>query len=77
MSLLHGNVAERVIGAFYAVYNSLGSGFSERFYHKALIVELTRRGLNVESEKPIHVHYQGRTQSVQEFSQRIRGMGPA
>lgn len=59
MSLLHGEVTEKVIGAFHAVYNTLGSGFAERVYHNALVIELTRRGLTVESEKPIRVHYRG------------------
>lgn len=54
----HADLTETVIGAFYAVYNSLGYGFAERVYHGAMIVELQKRNLNVKSEYPLPVYYQ-------------------
>ena len=38
----HADLTERIIGAFFAVYNSLGYGFSERLlnYLKATAIEV-------------------------------------
>lgn len=55
----HSELTEQIIGAFYAVYSALGYGFLENVYVKALIIELKRRGLNVNDELPIHVYYLG------------------
>jgi len=55
----HVELTEQVIAAFYAVYNQLGYGFLEKVYENSLAIELTRRGLAVEQQKPIRVHYSG------------------
>jgi GxxExxY protein len=49
----------QVIGAFYAVYNTLRFGFVESVYRRALAHELKLRGLSVETEVPIDVWYKG------------------
>lgn len=61
---LHSEVTERIIGAFRTVYNELGMGFSEKVYHSALMVELRRRGLEVQSQVPIDVYYRGESVGV-------------
>lgn len=53
-------ITERVIGAFYHVYNTLGWGFLEKVYHNALAIELTKRGVHAESQRRIDVLYDGR-----------------
>lgn len=53
----HSDLTEKVIKAFYKVYNTLGYGFLEKVYHNALFFELQEMGLNVEKQKPISVHY--------------------
>ena len=65
MALKHQDVTEAVIKAFYAVYNTLGPGFSERVYHRALAIELRHMSLAVVSEMPIAVFYRG--ESAGEF----------
>ncbi len=57
--LLHGEITGQVIGAFYRVYNSLGGGFAERVYQRALARELRSGQLLVETETPISVDYGG------------------
>jgi len=47
----------KIISAFYSVYNTLGHGFIESIYHNAMIIEMVKRGLSVEIEKPITVYY--------------------
>ena len=53
----HEEVTHKVIGAAYKVFNQLGFGFLESVYQKAMILELTKRDLKVESEKPLKVFY--------------------
>lgn len=55
----HSDLTEQVIGGFYAVYSALGYGFLEKVYVKALMIELTKRGLTIQDELPIHVYYDG------------------
>ena len=55
----HSDITDQILGAFYAVYSALGYGFVEDIYIKALMIELKRRGLNVQDKLPIQVHYAG------------------
>ena len=55
----HSDLTEKIIGAFYAVYSTLGYGFLEKVYEQALIIELQKRGLNGQTQVPIHVYYDG------------------
>jgi GxxExxY protein len=57
--LAHEAITERVIGAFYEVYNGLGTGFLEKVYENALVIELNQRGLQAEQQQRIPVHYRG------------------
>jgi len=59
MSYLHENLTEKIIKAFYNVYNELGYGFLENVYENSLIVELEAMGLVVENQKEINVMYKG------------------
>ena len=45
------------IGAAFEVYNTLGPGLLESVYEKAMIVELKSRGLSVQTQFPVEVHY--------------------
>ena len=55
--LLHRELTEKIIGAFYDVYNTLGYGFLEKVYENALVLELHRLGLRVEAQKRLQVFY--------------------
>ena len=50
-------ITHKIIGAAYKVYNQLGFGFLESVYHKAMLIELAKYDLKVESEKPLNVFY--------------------
>jgi GxxExxY protein len=50
-------LTSQIIKAAYKVYNSLGSGFLEKVYHNAMLIELRLLGLSVESQYPINVFY--------------------
>ncbi len=53
------DVTHRIIGASYKVFNTLGFGFLEKIYQKALAIELEKAGLEIELECPLRVHYEG------------------
>ncbi|MDD5207319.1 MAG: GxxExxY protein [Desulfobacterales bacterium] len=53
----HEKVTETVIGCAYRVYNRMGFGFLESVYEKCMLIELSRAGLSVETQKPISVYY--------------------
>ena len=53
------DLAVKVIGLAMKIHSSLGSGFLESVYHKALVYELGKAGIRFESEKPLNVFYEG------------------
>lgn len=55
--LLEAELSDQVIGAFFDVYNALGTGFLESVYEAALLIELRGRGLDVEQQRPLQVRY--------------------
>jgi GxxExxY protein len=55
----HAELTEKIIKAFYQVYNTLGSGFLEKVYEWALELELQEMGLHVRHQAQIEVYYKG------------------
>ncbi len=55
--MIHQELSNKVIRAFYNVYNFLGYGFLEKVYENALMFELKSLNLNAEQQKRIQVHY--------------------
>ncbi len=50
-------LSQRVIGCAFEVSNTLGAGFFEKVYEKALCVELEKAGLGYMCQKPVSVKY--------------------
>ena len=57
MDLLHQEITENILKAFYKVYNKLGYGFLEKVYANALFYELTLVGFDCKAQHPIDVYY--------------------
>lgn len=55
----HTEITDRILKAFYTVYNSLGYGFLEKVYQNAMAIELRKLGLKVTQEVRITVYYDG------------------
>jgi GxxExxY protein len=53
------DLSERILGAVFEVANTLGAGFLERVYERALLHELKIRGLQVVAQAPFPVFYKG------------------
>ncbi|WGZ96117.1 MAG: GxxExxY protein [Candidatus Thiothrix putei] len=46
-----------IIGSAMQVHNTLGNGFQEVIYQRALSLEMQHRGLSFEREKEMSIHY--------------------
>ena len=55
--MLHKALTDKIIKAYYAVYNTLGYGFLEKVYENSMIIELRKLGLNCTKQYPISVFY--------------------
>jgi GxxExxY protein len=51
------DITYAINGAVFEVNRVLGSGFLEKVYENALLIELKRRGLKAEGQVPIKVFY--------------------
>ena len=58
--ILYKDLAYKVVGCFYEVYNNLGAGFKEVVYHKALALEFEHQKVSYESEKQLSIIYKGK-----------------
>jgi GxxExxY protein len=52
-------LTEKVLGAIFEVSNTLGAGFLEKVYHRALLRELRIQGIPAISEASFPVVYKG------------------
>ena len=52
-------VTHEIIGASFEVHKTLGYGFLEKVYQRALQIELQGRGLDAKREHPLKVNYKG------------------
>ena len=59
MQYLHQEITDKIIKAFYNVYNILGFGFQEKVYKNSMMIELKSIGLDCEKQKPISVSFKG------------------
>lgn len=55
----HSDKTDKIIKAFYNVYNKLGFGFLEKVYEHALLIELRKMGIEAVNQFMIKVHYDG------------------
>ena len=59
MNVNEHELIEAAVGAAYEVANTLGCGFLEKVYERALLRELTTRGFEVKSQVSYSVEYKG------------------
>ena len=57
--MLHAEITDKILKAFFHVYNTLGYGFLEKVYENALAMTLRKWGLDVIQQQPISVYFEG------------------
>jgi len=55
---LHSELTGKIIKAYYRVYNTLGYGFLEKVYERAMLIELQHEGLICIAQQSIRVFYE-------------------
>lgn len=58
--MLHADITDKIINAFYKVNNSLGYGFLEKVYENAMAIELRKMGCDISQQKNIKVYYENK-----------------
>ena len=53
------DITYQIRGAIYDVYKKLGPGLLESVYEEAMVYELEKRGLTVERQLEVPIHYDG------------------
>jgi len=55
----HGDITKEIIGAAMEVHNTLGNGFQEVIYQRALAIEMESRRLEFSREHEMDIYYKG------------------
>ena len=58
INYLYSNLSNKILRAFYNVYNTLGYGFLEKVYENAMMIELKKLGLQCLQQYHIDVFYE-------------------
>lgn len=56
-TMLHKEITEKIIGCSMQVHRTLGNGFQEVIYQRALAIEMQLAGLSFEREKEMDIFY--------------------
>jgi len=59
-NIIYPDLSYNIMGAIFEVHKELGPGFLESIYEKALIEELSSRGMKVETQKIIDLTYKNK-----------------
>jgi len=57
--IIEKELSDSILGAVFAVHNSLGPGLLESAYEGALVIELKHRGLSVSRQHVYPLYYRG------------------
>jgi len=57
--LIFQELSSRIINAAIKVHKTLGPGFLETIYERALCIELEKQGIAFESQKEVEISYEG------------------
>jgi GxxExxY protein len=55
----HEVVTHKIIGCAMKVHNTLGNGFQEVIYQRALAIEMQKQGLSFQREMEMEIYYDG------------------
>ena len=55
--MLHEELTKEIIACAYNVHNMLGTGFLEKVYENAMMIELADHGFEARQQFPVPVHY--------------------
>ena len=53
----HADITRKIIGAAMKVHSTLGNGFQEVIYQRAMVIEMTKIGLDFQRELEMPIYY--------------------
>lgn len=56
----YGDITEKIIGCCFRIHNTIGNGFQEVIYQRALALELHAAGISFEREFNMTIYYMGK-----------------
>lgn len=59
MSMIYDQITHKIIGCAMKVHTTLGNGFQEVIYQRALAIEMTKQGLGFKREMEMIIYYEG------------------
>jgi len=59
-NIIYCDLSYQIMAAIFEVHKTLGPGFIESVYEKALMMEVTSRGMNVDVQKVFDFTYKGK-----------------
>ena len=59
-NIIYRDLSYQIMAAIFEVHKELGPGFLESVYKKALVLELTNRGMKVRVEEVVDLAYKGK-----------------
>ena len=57
--LIEKDLSYKIVGILFDVYNALGGGYQEKYYQRAIMNELRRRGIGFREQANIPLIYKG------------------
>ena len=57
----YGDITHKIIGCAMKVHSTLGNGFQEVIYQRALAIEMTKQGLTFVREMEMEIFYEGQS----------------
>jgi GxxExxY protein len=57
--MIYEEITHKIIGCAMKVHSTLGNGFQEVIYQRALAIEMTKQGLGFQREMEMTIYYEG------------------
>jgi len=57
--LIYPKLSYQIIGSAFEVFNSMGSGYQEKYYQKALAKEFEEKKIKFQEQLPININHKG------------------
>ncbi len=58
--VIYPKLSYEIVGCLFDVYNTLGGGYREKHYQKALEINFTLKGINFKAQAPFFIRFQGK-----------------
>ncbi len=58
MNLLHKELSYQIIGVLFKVHTKLGGGYQEKYYQRAIALELKRQDISFQEQVPVDLSYE-------------------